>query len=335
MAQTKVHVIDTHTAGEPTRFVLSGAPELPGSSIMEKKNYMMTHKEDEFRLGLVREPRGHKDMFGTIILPPCDPSADFGLIFLDGSIYDNMCGHATIAAGMLAVERGMVPVCEPVTMIRFETPAGVVTASVQVKDGHAVSVSFENVPCFVYQKDVTIMTEHYGLVTGDIVFGGNFFFIADADALGLSLSRENSSMLVEFSKEVARCGNEQHNICHPTLPISGLTIVQLYSRKVTHPGADQHDFVMAGDGQIDRSPCGTGTSAKLADMYARGELAIGQPFVYEGICDIAFTGRVVGTTKIGGYDAIIPEITGMAHIISESDLIFDDNDPLRLGFALK
>lgn len=334
MAEIRIQVIDTHTAGEPTRFIISGAPELPGATIMEKKNYMMTHEEDQFRCALMHEPRGHKDMFGAIILPPCAPEADMGLIFMDGSIYDNMCGHGSIGAGMLAVERGLVKVTEPVTEIKLDTPAGVVTARVDVKDGKATGVALQNVPCFLYQADVTVETEHYGAVTGDVVFGGNFFFIADADALGLSLEKKNARQLVQFSVELMRCANAQVAVQHPELPINEITIVELYSQKTVDPTADLHDFVMAGDGQIDRSPCGTGTCAKMAAMYARGQLAVGQPFIYEGICDISFTGRILGTTRVGDFEAIIPEIKGMAYITAESTIILDDRDPLKNGFVL-
>lgn len=334
MAETRIRVIDTHTAGEPTRFVLDGAPELPGATIMEKKNYMMTHAEDRFRCALMHEPRGHKDMFGAIVLPPCSPEADLGLIFMDGSIYDNMCGHGSIGAGMLAVERGLVEVREPVTEIRLDTPAGVVTARVDVEHGHAVGVSLQNVPCFLCQRDAVVRTERYGDITGDVVFGGNFFFLADADRLGLSLEKQNAKELVRFSVELMRCANEQLTVHHPELPIDEITIIELYSEKTTDPAADLHDFVMAGDGQIDRSPCGTGTCAKMAAMYARGQLEIGQPFVYEGICDTSFTGRILGTTRVGDYDAILPEIKGMAYITAESTMILDDRDPLRDGFVL-
>lgn len=334
MSETRIRVIDTHTAGEPTRFILSGAPELPGATIMEKKNYMMTHEEDKFRCALMHEPRGHKDMFGAMIVPPCAPDADMGLIFMDGSIYDNMCGHGSIGAGMLAVERKLVEVREPVTKIRLDTPAGVVQVAVDVKDGHATGVALENVPCFMYRQDAVVHTEHYGDVTGDVVFGGNFFFIADADKLGLSLEKQNAKELVRFSVELMRCANEQLSVQHPELPINEITIIELYSKKVHDPAADLHDFVMAGDGQIDRSPCGTGTCAKMAAMYARGELKIGQPFVYEGICDMPFTGRILGTTKVGEFEAILPEIKGMAYITAESTLILDDRDPLRGGFVL-
>ena len=334
MAVQRVRVIDTHTAGEPTRIVLEGAPELPGRTIMEKKNYMMTHREDQFRCSLMHEPRGHKCMFGAIVLPPCDPGADLGLIFMDGSIYDNMCGHGSIGAAMLAVERGLVPVREPVTEIRLDTPSGVVTARVDVKDGLATGVTLQNVPCFVYRQDAVVETEHYGPVQGDVVFGGNFFFLADADHLGLSLSRENAGKLTAFSMELMRCANSQIPVQHPELPIDEITIVELYSRKTVHPEAHQHDFVVAGDGQIDRSPCGTGTCAKMAAMYARGQLKLGEPFVYEGICDTMFTGRILGETRVGDFPAIMPEIRGMAYITAESTILLDDRDPLRDGFVL-
>lgn len=334
MAVQKVRVIDTHTAGEPTRFILEGAPQLPGQTIMEKKNYMMTHQEDQFRCSLMHEPRGHKCMFGTIILPPCDPSADLGLIFMDGSIYDNMCGHGSIGAAMLAVERKLVPVQEPVTEIRLDTPSGVVTARVDVEHGQATSVSLRNVPCFLYKQDVTVQTEHYGAVQGDVVFGGNFFFLADADRLHLALTRENTRSLTDFSMELMLCANSQISVQHPELPIDEITIVQLYSRKTVHPEADQHDFVVAGDGQIDRSPCGTGTCARMAAMYARGELRLGEPFVYEGICDTMFTGRVLEETQVGEFPAIVPEISGMAYITAESTIFLDDRDPLKEGFVL-
>ena len=336
MRYQKVKVIDTHTAGEPTRFILSGMPDLPGNTIMEKKNYMKTHEQaDCFRRALMHEPRGHSNMFGALVLPACSPEADFGLIFIDTAIYDEMCGHGSIGAATLAVEKHMVPVREPVTEIKLDTPSGVVTTKVHVKNGEIQGVTLRNIPCFVYKQNAVVTSSVYGEIKGDIVFGGNFFFLIDADPLGICLEKENAPSLIQMGMHLMKEANAQFQISHPALPINEISIVGFFSSKTTSENAREHDFVVVDGGTFDRSPCGTATCARMAALHARNLLDINETYILEGVCDTCFTGRLIDEQPTeGGYRAVIPEITGNAYITAESTMLFDEKDPLKDGFLI-
>lgn len=331
-----ISVIDTHAAGEPARLVTAGIPKIPGKNMVEKKQYLIDHM-DHIRKSVMFEPRGHQDMFGAFILSPTTDEADFGLIFMDTGGYLNMCGHNTIAAVTASIETGMVEVEEGTTEkeVVVETPAGLVYATAKLKDNLKVKeVSFKNVESFLYKEDVELELEGVGKVKFDISFGGSFFAIISAEQLGLTVCPENASKLKELALKLRDLVNEKIEIQHPTLShIKTVDLVEIYD-KPTHPEATYKNVVVFGDGNIDRSPCGTGTSAKLATLYAKGELKIGEPFVYESILGTIFKGRILEERKLADYNAIIPEITGSGYITGFSNFVYDPEDPLTYGFLL-
>ena len=332
-----ISVIDTHTAGEDARLVTAGVPKIPGKDIVEKKQYLIDNLDD-LRKSVMFEPRGHQDMFGAFLLPPTKEEADFALIFMDTGGYLNMCGHNTIAAVTAAVETGMVDVEEGATEkeVVVETPAGLIYATAKLKDNGAKvkEVSFKNVESFLYKRDLELDVEGVGHIKFDISFGGSFFCILSADQLGLEVKPENASKLKEAGLKIRDAVNANIEIQHPTLShIKSVDLVEIYD-KPSHPEATYKNVVVFGDGNIDRSPCGTGTSAKLATLYAKGELKPGEPFVYESILGTLFKGRIVEERKLADFDAIIPEITGSGYILGFSNYVYDPDDALTYGFLL-
>ncbi|RBP46841.1 proline racemase [Garciella nitratireducens] len=329
-----IHAIDSHTMGEPTRIVVGGIPSIPGKTMPEKKAYLEEHL-DYVRTAIMHEPRGHNDMFGSILTQPTTDQADIGIIFMDGGGYLNMCGHGSIGAATIAVETGMVPMIEPVTELTLEAPAGLIKAKAKVENEKVKEVSIVNVPAFLYKKDVEIEVPGIGKVTLDISFGGSFFAILSAKQLGLKIVPENASKLKELGIMIRNIVNEQIEIQHPTLKhIKTVDLVEIYDDP-THPEATYKNVVVFGEGQIDRSPCGTGTSAKMATLFAKGELKEGELFVYESILGTLFKGKVLGKTKVGEFDAVIPEITGCAYITGFNHFVIDEDDPVKHGFILK
>ncbi len=329
-----INVIDSHTMGEPTRIVVGGIPVIPGKTMPEKKEYLENNLDD-LRTAIMHEPRGHKDMFGSIITQPTNPEANIGIIFMDGGGYLNMCGHGTIGAATAAVETGMVEVVEPVTQVVLEAPAGLVRASVKVDNGKAKEVSFKNVPSFLYKRDVVIDVPTVGKVTLDISFGGSFFAIVNAKELGVTVETKNVNRLTELGLMIRDIVNKEIEIQHPEQAhIKTVDLVEIYDMP-TNPAATFKNVVIFGEGQVDRSPCGTGTSAKIATLYAKGKLKENELFVYESIIGTMFKGRIVGNTKVGELDAIIPEITGSAYITGFNQMVIDPEDPVGNGFTFQ
>lgn len=329
-----IHTIDSHTMGEPTRIVTGGLPVIPGNSMQEKKAYLCQHM-DNIRTALMHEPRGHKDMFGSIITQPTIKEADLGIIFMDSGGYLNMCGHGSIGASIVAVETGMVPVKEPYTDITLEAPAGLVRARVKVENGKAVESTITNVASFLYKSSVDVDVEDIGKITMDISFGGSFFALVKASDLGLDICPENANKLSSIGMKILNAVNEQVYVRHPVLShIDTVDLVEIYGQ-AKNPKADLQNVVVFGEGQLDRSPCGTGTSAKIAALYAKGQLSLNEEFVYESITGTMFKAKAIRETMIGDYKGIIPEITGSAYITAINEFIIDPDDPLKYGFTLK
>lgn len=329
-----IQAIDSHAAGEAARIVTGGIPCIPGKTMPEKKQWLEDNL-DEVRTGIMLEPRGHNDMFGAILTQPISEEADFGIIFMDGGGYLNMCGHNTIAAMTVAVETGMVKAEEPVTKVVQEAPAGIVRGEVFVEDGKAKKVAFKNVPSFLYKRDQEVELPGYGKIKFDISFGGSFFAIVKVDQIGVEIKPENAAILNKLGMELRDIINNEIKVVHPELPhINKVDLVEWWS-ETDNDLATLKNCVVFGQGQVDRSPCGTGTSAKLATLYAKGELKEGDKFVYESILGTLFEGEIVGTAKVGDYDAIIPQISGSAYITGFNNFVFDETDPVKFGFILK
>ena len=335
MGLTKsVYAVDSHTAGESTRVVVGGIPKIPGKSMPEKKEWLES-RMDYLRTALMLEPRGHNDMFGAILTSPTTEEADYGIIFMDGGGYLNMCGHGTIGAMTVAVETGMVEVTEPITKVVQEAPAGLIRGEVLVEKAKAKTVSFQNVPSFLYKRDCALELPGYGKIKFDVSFGGSFFAIVKAEQVGLSLVPENAEKLKELGIALREIINKEIPVQHPSLPhIHTVDLVEWWSETETK-GATLRNCVVFGQGQVDRSPCGTGTSAKMATLFAKGELKIGEEFYYESILGTIFKGEILGTTKVGEYEAVIPRISGSAYITAFNHFVIEEEDPLKYGFVLK
>lgn len=322
--------IDTHTGGNPTRTVVSGMPALEGATMADRM-LDMKYRHDGIRRLLMNEPRGHEVMSGACIVPPCHPEADIGVIYIETGGYLPMCGHDTIGLCTALVECGLVPVREPTTIIRLDTPAGLVTAEVAVEDGVAMRVAFRNVPAFLHSSR-SFAVPGLGEVTCDIAYGGNFYAIVDARPLGLALEPANASNIVEVAVRIRKEINRQADIAHPEAPyIRGVTHIEFYADP-RHPEADARNAVVVPPGGIDRSPCGTGTSAKLATLYAQGAIGMNDKFVHESIVGSLFTGRVLESTNVGGMPAVVTEIAGAARLMGMHTLYSADDDPLNEGF---
>ncbi len=324
--------IDTHTGGNPTRTVISGLPKMEGDTMSEKMLYMQKHY-DWIRKFLMNEPRGHDVMSGALLMEPCHPEADVGVIFIETGGYLPMCGHDTIGFCTALVEAGLIEITEPYTHVNLDTPAGLVEVEIKVKKGKAEEVTFQNVPSFLL-KSIEIDVEQIGKVSCDIAYGGNFYGIIDARKIGLELSTENASHIVEQGITIRNAINQTESVIHPQYPfINGLTHIEFFTAPV-HPDADVKNTVVVPPGGIDRSPCGTGTSAKLATMYSKNEIGVDELFVHESIVGSLFKARVLETTKIKNVDAIVPEVTGSAWVMGMHRFFYQEKDPLREGYLL-
>ena len=322
--------VDSHTEGMPTRVVTGGLGVVPGASMNERRLHFIEHCDDVRKL-LMNEPRGHAAMSGAILQPPTRPDADFGVLFIEVSGCLPMCGHGTIGVATVLVETGMVAVTEPVTTIRLDTPAGLVVATVQVRDGHAESVTLENVPAYCDRLDATIEVPGLGRVGYSLAFGGNFYALVDLDAVKLPFDRARKAEILDAGLAIMAAINEQAPPEHPQ--IRGLD--HCHHVEFIAPGStarhSRHAMAIH-PGWFDRSPCGTGTSARMAELWARGELAIGAEFVNESFIGGRFTGRLLAETTVGPHPAVVPAITGRAWITGLGQYLLDPTDPYPAGF---
>lgn len=326
-----IECVESHTAGEPTRIVVGGLPEVPGASMADKRAWLAVHA-DALRTALMHEPRGHADMFGAILLSPTQSQAQLGVVFMDGGGWLPMCGHGAIGVATVAVETGRVACSPPETVLMLEAPAGLVRCRVRVENGKARQVALENVPSFLVQSDVVLDVAGLGRITCDVAFGGSFFALVDGQKHGLAPAPPNR--LVQVGLALRDALSAALCVQHPTQPYpAGVDLIEFYW-KSTAPGVDYAHCVVFGDGQIDRSPCGTGTSAHLAALWARGELDLDAPTVHAGPLGTTFTARALRATAVGPFPAVIPEIIGTAWITGYSQFVIDAGDALGGGFRL-
>jgi proline racemase len=326
------HAVDSHTEGMPTRVITGGIGTVPGATMAERRRHFADHL-DHVRTLLMYEPRGHAAMSGAILQPPTRPDADFGVLFIEVSGLLPMCGHGTIGVATVLVETGMVPVTEPVTTVRLDTPAGLVRADVRVVDGAATSVTLTNVPAFAVALDRTADVPGLGEVAYDLAYGGNFYAFVELDALGLPFDRSRKDDLLAAGLAVMEAINATDRPVHPEDPgIGGVKHVYLAA-----PGSDatrSRHAMAIHPGWFDRSPCGTGTSARMAQLHARGLLPLDRDFVNESFIGTRFTGRLTGTTTVGGLPAVVPAITGRAWVTGTAQYFLDPDDPFPAGFLL-
>lgn len=327
--------VDSHTEGMPTRVVVGGVGTLPGATMEERRRYVI-NEADHLRTWLMYEPHGHSAMSGAIMQPPTRADADWGVIYIEVSGCLPMCGHGTIGVATVLVETGMVEVNEPETVIRLDTPAGLVVARVQVDGGRARSVTIENVPSFVTELDAQVDVPGIGPVTYDMAFGGNFYAIVQLESLAAAapaFDRANTAALLDTGMRIMAAINATHPPAHPLNP----AIDHVHHVQLVAPGStaqhSRHAMVIY-PGWFDRSPCGTGTSARVAQLIARGELSIGDDLINESLLGTHFVGRAIETTTVGEFDAIVPTITGRAWITGTSQHMLAPDDPFPAGFLL-
>ena len=328
-----LHAVDSHTEGMPTRVIIGGVAPLPGATMMERRRWFMENSDD-LRTLLMYEPRGHASMSGAILQPPTRPDADWGVLYIEVSGCLPMCGHGTIGVATVLVETGMVEVVEPVTTIRLDTPAGLVVAEVAVEDGAAKAVTIKNVPSYAHQLDATVQVPGFGSVRYDLAYGGNFYAMVQLEELGLPFDRGHKQTLLDAGLAIMGAINEQSMPVHVTDPeITGCHHVQLIA-----PGSDarhSRHAMAIHPGWFDRSPCGTGTSARMAQLHARGELPLDTDFVNESFIGTRFIGRLVEQTELGdGTSAVVPTITGRAWLTGTAQYFLDPDDPFPAGFLL-
>ena len=328
----RISTLDAHTGGEPLRVIVSGYPELEGKTILERRRCALEHY-DHLRTALLWEPRGHREMYGCIVTPPVSEGSDFGVLFLHNEGYSSMCGHGIIAIATVAVQTGLVRALEPETTLRIDSPAGLITATATVRSGVVTGVRFQNVPSFVLALDRTLDVPGLGPIRYDLAFGGAFYAYVQADQLGLRCLAEEIPKMVELGMKIKRAVMKAQPIEHPFEKELGF----LYGTIFIAPPlgkADSRNVCIFADGEVDRSPTGTGVSGRLAIHVARKEIRIGQPLVIESVIGTRFTGRALATTTCGPYEAVIPEVSGTAHITGRHEFVIDPNDPLRNGFMV-
>ncbi len=331
---TKITTLDLHAAGEPLRVITGGFPAVPGESILAKRRYMQGHL-DHLRKALMWEPRGHADMYGCILTEPVNRGSHLGVLFLHNEGYSSMCGHGIIALTTAVLEWGLRSIPKETPVLRLDTPAGLVEARPHWSGGRIASVSFTNVPSFVTAMGHSVIVPGVGPVTCDVAFGGAFYAFCRAEDLGVQLISEDFRPIIDLGMRVKRAVRESLEIRHPFEPDLGF----LYGTIVTGPAHDPDHFCrnvcVFADGEVDRSPTGTGVSARAALLYARNEVTRGESFTVESILGTCFTGRVLKETEFGPHPAVIPEVTGKASITGRNEFWIDPSDELGHGFLLR
>lgn len=330
---TTFRTIESHTAGNPTRTVLSGVPDVYGDTMLAKMHDLET-RHDWVRTALMFEPRGHSVMSGCIVLPPCDPRADVGVLYIEASGHLPMCGHDTIGLVTVLIQHGLVPANEPTTNVVLDTPAGLVETTATIRDKRVTSVTFTSTPSFLYARDVAIELPGIGTIQIDIAWGGNFYAIVDAAAVNLDLADPRVGRRIMLAETLRDIVNETFSVKHPVLEgIEGVTHVQFIG-PARREDATNLSSVVIRPGGADRSPCGTGTSARAATLVARGQLQLDQALVHESITGETFTAVPTEHVDVGGLPGVRNRITGTAYVTGTAEWTVDPHDPLRHGFLV-
>jgi proline racemase len=340
-----IRAIDLHACGEPGRVIVGGVDGIPGGSMFEAMTWLQAHRDD-LRLRMLREPRGYPAANCNLILPSSHPEAAAGYVIMEQVEYPGMSGTNTMCVVTALLETGMVPMTEPVTELTLEAPAGLIRVRADCRDGKVIGVTFRNVPAFATHLDTVVEVPHLGSVTVDVAYGGMFYVIASAEAFGLRLTPDEGADIVRITEMIKAAANAQLPVVHPDQPgFAGITIGQL-TGPAHDPANSMRNVVTVSTGvldwerpatwtgAIDRSPCGTGTSARMATLHARGRLAVGEDFRHEGILGTVFTGRLLEETRIGERAAVVPQITGQAWITGIANYVVDPTDPFPDGFTI-
>ena len=332
-----VTTVDYHTAGEPFRIVVSGAPAIPGATVRERREHARSSPQvDRVRRLLCHEPRGHADMYGCLVVPPDDGGADLGVLFWHKDGWSTACGHGTIALGTWAVESGIVGARDDgPTDVTIDVPSGRVVARVLCAGGAVEAVTFRNVPSYVLARGVGIETSH-GRLAVDVAYGGAFYGSVDVRELGLRVAAADLPRLIALQRELRPAVDAALDVVHPLEPeLRGIYGIVFYEEEPEAPELRQRNVAVFADGEVDRSPCGSGTSARLALLHAAGRIGIGEPLRHVSIVDTEFVGRVVATTDLAGRPAVVTEVEGSAHLTGRHEFVLADDDPLGTGFLLR
>lgn len=329
-----IETLDTHAGGEPLRIVTSSIPDLTGETMLARREQMQA-EFDHLRTRLVYEPRGHQDMYGAILTDPVSPAGDVGVLFCHNDGYSTMCGHGIIALGTALPETGLISVEQARAGLVFDTPAGPVPTTPVITNDRVEAVTFENVPSFVSRRDHTVDVPEFGRVNYDIAFGGAFYAYVDVEEVGLSLSPTNVAGLIDAGMTIKQAIATTESITHPSNDELGYLYGTIFTGPPRSETADTRNVCIFADGQVDRSPTGTGVSGRLALLHDRDELEPNESLTVESIIDTTFRGRIADTTLVGDTPAIIPTVTGHAHITGRHEYVHDPQDPLVDGFLLR
>ncbi|HET8997341.1 MAG TPA: trans-3-hydroxy-L-proline dehydratase [Acetobacteraceae bacterium] len=326
--------VEMHTAGEPFRIVTSGFPRAPGARIVDRRAWLRDNA-DHLRRALIMEPRGHADMYAGILTDPVSPGADLGVIFAHNEGYSDHCGHGTIALATAAVQLGWVARSVPETRVGIDAPCGFVQAFVAWDGARAGAVRFVNVPSFLFARDIVVETPSFGRVVGDIAYGGAFYVYTSGAACGLSIIEADVERLVRFGAEVKAAANARYPVVHPEIPEINHIYGTIIDGPPRNPGSTQSNCCVFADRQVDRSPTGSGTAGRLAQLHARGRLTAGDVLVNDSIIGSTFSGRVLREARVGTHQAVIPEISGQAWLCGLATWMIDQHDPQRQGFLVR
>lgn len=329
----ELKTIDTHTMGDPTRIIVEGLPDIPGNTMLEKKQSLIENF-DFIRSSLILEPRGHRDMFGAILLPPTIEEADIGVVFMDTQAYLNMCGHGTIGVVTALLEQKIIKKEGDEVHLVIETPAGLVNVTAKIEKGKVTEVSFINVPAFLHGLDFHLDIPAFKKIKVDVAFGGSYFVIVDAEKEGIQLDTEHSSQLAELGMLIKGIANEKIKVQHPLKPEINKIDLLLFIENSSNPNVNTKNVAIFGETQVARSACGTGLCAQMAHQYFTNKLNLNETFNTESIIETVFKGTLVGVEKLGEINAVYPKVSGNAHVISISTHILDPLDPLNSGFLL-
>jgi proline racemase len=340
-----IQAVDLHACGEPGRVIVGGVIDVPGATMFEKARHL-EHHADALRKRMLNEPRGYPALCCNLVLPPCHPDAQMGYVIMEHVEYPGMSGSNTICVATALLETGMLSMVEPITDIVLEAPAGLIRVRAECEAGKVRAVTFQNVPAFAVHLDHPVEVPQLGTVNVDVAYGGMFYAITGAEQFGLRLTPDEGADITRITEMVKAAAAQQIPVTHPEQPgFTGITVAQLSgpphdpantmrNAVTVSTGALDWDKPSTWTGVIDRSPCGTGTCARMATLYARGQLAVGQDFRHESVLGTVFTGRLIEEVTVGPYRAVVPTITGTAWITGFASYVLDPEDPFPTGFTV-
>lgn len=329
----RISTIDSHTAGEPTRLIVGGVGPVPGETMQEKRVFFM-ERYDHIRQQLTREPRGHRDMLAACVTEPVSPGARLGLIYMDACRYPYLCGHATMGAVMTLIEAGVIDADKDVLQVVVDTPSGPMQTTAYMQNGKVESIAIQMVPSFVYRDNETLSTAETGRLKVATVCVGGFFIMVSSDQIGLDLSPPNRNRLIKLGMKLIQAANQQLTVRHPTrTEVNTVDVTEFYDPSLDAEGKGK-SIVIYGEEHMDRSPCGTGTAAKMTLLHHRGQLGLNEAFINKSPLGTTFEGRLVEETRLGDKKAVVAEVRGNAQITGIHEFIIDSKDPFQKGFLL-